>query len=198
MRKSPIKHQVRQHKHMGKTVKTFTRGKGQKLINISNPTITKSQLKHYVIKYKAIHKNGTLNYDTTNVYVLNKKDLIKELQKDYIGTPPKIEIVWAELQAPSAPRLKPLLDIDSRTRNRMNRGYILDNISISDINLEPVRSSIRFNDNYKQMKATKSVPPVHLSPTPDLRFNVEDGVHRIHSAIKLGYKSIPALILYGD
>ena len=44
MKKSPIKHKVKSHKREGKTVQSFTRGKGSKT-KISKPTIRKKSKK---------------------------------------------------------------------------------------------------------------------------------------------------------
>ena len=198
MRKTPIRHFVRKHQHSGKTVNLYWRGQGSSSMRIASPIIKTPKLNHYIVKYKATHRDGTFNFDTTNSYVKNKKDLIRELQSGYCGTPPIIEIIWAKLQTPPAPTLKPLLDADTRTQSRMNRGYILTNVNISDINVKPIRNTMRFDDNYTQMKATKSVPPIYLTPVSGGRFEIEDGVHRTQSAIKLGYTSIPALVYYGD
>lgn len=196
VRKSPVRHIVHAHKRQGKTIQKYPRGKGQKQFKIATPTIQKPTLKHYIVKYKCTFKDGTFNFDTTNCFVNSEKDIIKDLEKSFI-TPPKIEIVKVELQSPPEKRLKPLLDVDTRTRSRMEKGYILDYIQIKDINLPPLRSKERLEDNLKQMKDTQATPPVHLSPAPNGRFEIEDGVHRIYAAKELGYKSIPALINYG-
>lgn len=201
-RKSPIRHVVQTHKRQGKTIQKFLRGKGQKTLKIAKPTIQKPTTKHFIVKYETFCKGGIYGdgiwvKDSTNCFVPNKKDILIDLQSHYIGKPPEMRITKTELQAPPEKRLKPLLDVDTRTRSRMDRGYILDQIQIEDINLPPLRSTERFEDNIKKMKATQSVPPVHLSPTPSGKFEIEDGVHRIHVAKKLGYKSIPALVYYG-
>ena len=163
----------------------------------------KPKFKHYVVRYRTTWKSKRTNVDSTNCFVESKKDIVSNiLEKSYGHIPkrkqPKIKIIKAELQTPLKPRLKAFLDIDNRTRSRMKRGYILDYVRILDIDLPPVRRQLRFSDNYKKMKITKGMPPAHLHLMPNGRYKIDDGVHRIHAAKKLGYDRVPILIKYGD
>jgi hypothetical protein len=202
-RKSPIRHLVRSHRRKGKFVQHYVRGDTSVVrqnagkYKLANPTITKPQLKHFVVRYEVL-QDGIWRRDTTNCFVKSKNAIIKDLRSSYIGKPPAIRIISTKLQTLPKPRLKALLDVDTRTQSRMERGYVLDNVSISLINLPPIRSQERLEDNYQKIKTTKAMPPAHLHLLPNGRYEIDDGVHRIHAALKLGYDSVPILIKYGD
>lgn len=93
--------------------------------------------------------------------------------------------------------LIPLLDVDMRTRPRMQRGYKLMYVDIRDIELPHAWNRIRLDDNLSKIRATKSMPPVHLVFRRDKgKYVVEDGIHRIYAAMSLGYPRVPALVLW--
>jgi len=161
------------------------------------------KLQHFVVKYRTTWKDRRTNVDTMNVYVEDKSDIVSNIHEMNHGhipphKQPKIKIIRATLQAPQKPRLKVFFDVDNRTRSRMRRGYILDYVKISDIDLPPVRKQLRFDDNYQKMKATKGMPPAHLYFKLNGRYGISDGVHRIHAAKELGYDRVPILVKYGD
>jgi len=197
-RKSPIKHKVNSHRRNGKSVDSYLRGKG--FPKIAEPTVPIPEIKHYVVRYRTTWKDGRTNVDSTNVFVRSEKNIIQDIfEKHYSHIQPhkqpKIEIIKAKFQPPPKPRLRALLDIDNRTRFRLKRGYILEYIKISDIDLPPIRKKLRFDDNYKKMKATKGMPPAHLYLVRG-KYKIEDGVHKIHAAKALGYDRVPILIKY--
>lgn len=205
-RKSPTKHIVKRHLRKGKSVPNYWRGQGSAEVRriLADPTIKTTHEKQYSVWYNVKGKDSKLWWgapDSCTVFARNVQDVKQQLSNkfDHIALEkrPEIVVVKYKLEALLAKRLKPLLDVDTRTRSRMDRGYMLSEINLADINIPPVRSEGRLQDNLQHIKKSKGVPPIHLTPKSG-KFEIEDGVHRVHAAQKLGYKSIPALVYYGD
>lgn len=62
-RKSPIRHRVRTHKRIGKTVNSFIRGSGQKTLKIANPIITKN----ISITYDKMHQSQLIRMQKAGI-----------------------------------------------------------------------------------------------------------------------------------
>lgn len=91
-----------------------------------------------------------------------------------------------------APRA--LMDVDLRVRGRMKRGYTFHSaVPIVEINLPKPWSKARLESNLKLMRKTKATPPVLLHHVRG-RYEIEDGIHRINAAKRLGFSHIPAVI----
>ena len=89
---------------------------------------------------------------------------------------------------------KPLMDVDTHVHGRLARGYVFENVMISDINLPPIWNKLRYEDNRKRLKQSESMPPVFLSFQGRKPAEVEDGIHRIHAAKDEGYTQVPAIV----
>jgi len=93
---------------------------------------------------------------------------------------------------------KPLMHVDVRVLGRLRTNpnvYSLEIVPISQIELRKPWNKFRLKDNLAKIKTTKAMPPVWLHFDEKLlRFQVEDGIHRINVAKQLGFTHVPAIV----
>jgi len=71
----------------------------------------------------------------------------------------------------------------------------LENIPISQIDLEPMHKPGRYRDNMEKIKKYKSCPPIIVYFNDETgKYQFSDGIHRTHVVKELGYTHIPAIV----
>jgi len=95
-----------------------------------------------------------------------------------------------------------LMDVDRRAASRLERDsdtYKLEDVPISQINLRKAWNEHRYKDNLYYLRVTGGMPPVLLHFDEKTgKFNIEDGIHRVHAAKDLGYTQVPAIVARSD